>query len=56
MFLRNQLTSSTGVDDILCMLLALVARPDEIEVMLLSITYGNVEVQRFTLSTLLPVL
>lgn len=35
-----------GVDDVLAMLLALAAKPEEIEVLLLSVTYGNVEVQR----------
>jgi hypothetical protein len=36
-----------GVDDILAMLLAFAASPEEIEVMMLSITYGNVDVQRY---------
>lgn len=36
-----------GVDDILAMLLALSAKSEEIEVLMLSITYGNVEVQRY---------
>jgi inosine-uridine nucleoside N-ribohydrolase len=40
-----------GVDDVLAMLLALAAKPEEIEVLLLSVTYGNVEVQRYVLST-----
>jgi inosine-uridine nucleoside N-ribohydrolase len=35
-----------GVDDILAMLLAFAASPEEIEVLMLSVTYGNVEVQR----------
>lgn len=35
-----------GVDDILAMLLAFAAKPEELEVLLLSVTYGNVEVQR----------
>jgi inosine-uridine nucleoside N-ribohydrolase len=35
-----------GVDDILAMLLALSANPEELEVLLLSVTYGNVEVER----------
>lgn len=37
---------NAGVDDMLAMLLALAAKPEEIEVMLLSVTYGNVPVQR----------
>jgi hypothetical protein len=36
-----------GVDDILAMLLAFAASPEEIEVMMLSVTYGNVDVQRY---------
>lgn len=36
-----------GVDDVLAMLLALAAKPEEIEILLLSITYGNVEVRRY---------
>jgi hypothetical protein len=35
------------VDDVLAMLLALAAKPEEVEVMMLSVTYGNVEVQRY---------
>jgi inosine-uridine nucleoside N-ribohydrolase len=38
--------SYIGVDDILAMLLAFAASPEEIEVLMLSVTYGNVEVQR----------
>jgi inosine-uridine nucleoside N-ribohydrolase len=34
-----------GVDDVLAMLLALAAKPEELEVLLLSVTYGNVGVQ-----------
>jgi len=34
-----------GVDDVLAMLLALAAKPEEIEILMLSVTYGNVEVQ-----------
>lgn len=37
----------TGVDDVLALLLALAANPDEIELLLISVTYGNVEVQRY---------
>ena len=35
-----------GVDDILAILLAFSASPDELEVLLLSLTYGNVEVEK----------
>jgi inosine-uridine nucleoside N-ribohydrolase len=37
---------TAGVDDVLAMLLALAAKPEEIEILLLSVTYGNVEVQK----------
>jgi inosine-uridine nucleoside N-ribohydrolase len=37
-----------GVDDVLAMLLALAAKPEEVEILLLSVTYGNVEVQRYS--------
>jgi inosine-uridine nucleoside N-ribohydrolase len=36
-----------GVDDVLAMLLALAAKPEELEILLLSVTYGNVEAQRY---------
>jgi inosine-uridine nucleoside N-ribohydrolase len=36
-----------GVDDILALLLALAAKPEELEILLISVTYGNVEVQRY---------
>jgi inosine-uridine nucleoside N-ribohydrolase len=42
-----------GVDDILAMLLALAAKPEEVEVLMLSVTYGNVEVQRYLLKILI---
>jgi inosine-uridine nucleoside N-ribohydrolase len=35
-----------GIDDILAMLLAFSAAPDEVEVLLLSLTFGNIEVRR----------
>ncbi len=35
-----------GVDDILALLLALSASPEELEILLISVTYGNVEVDR----------
>ena len=37
------------MDDVLAMLLALAAKPEEIEILMLSVTYGNVEVQRYKL-------
>jgi len=35
-----------GVDDVLAMLLALSASPEEVEVLMISVTYGNVPLQR----------
>lgn len=40
------LTLRAGVDDVLAILLALTARPDELEVAMISVTYGNVSLQR----------
>jgi inosine-uridine nucleoside N-ribohydrolase len=40
------LTIYQGVDDVLAMLLALSAQPEELEVLMLSLTFGNVEVQK----------
>ncbi|OAK98951.1 nucleoside hydrolase [Phaeosphaeriaceae sp. SRC1lsM3a] len=34
-----------GIDDVLAMLLALSAKPEELDVLMLSLTFGNVEVQ-----------
>jgi len=43
---RCWLTLTLGVDDVLALLLALSASPDELEVVMISVTYGNVEIQR----------
>lgn len=37
------------MDDVLSMLLAFSARKEDLEVLLLSVTFGNVEVERFVL-------
>jgi inosine-uridine nucleoside N-ribohydrolase len=42
----QKLTLPKGVDDVLAILLALAAKPEELDVLMISITYGNVEVQR----------
>lgn len=44
---KNRIIIDTdpGVDDVLAMLLALSASPDELEVLMLSVTYGNVPLQ-----------
>jgi inosine-uridine nucleoside N-ribohydrolase len=39
--------NAAGVDDVLAMLLALASNPEEVEILMLSVTYGNVEVQRY---------
>ncbi|KAG9241172.1 Inosine/uridine-preferring nucleoside hydrolase domain-containing protein [Calycina marina] len=41
---RIIIDTDPGVDDVLAMLLALAAKPEELEVLLLSVTYGNVPV------------
>ncbi|EFX04280.1 inosine-uridine preferring nucleoside hydrolase [Grosmannia clavigera kw1407] len=45
---KNRIIIDTdpGVDDVLAMLLALSASPEELEVVMLSVTYGNVPLQR----------
>jgi inosine-uridine nucleoside N-ribohydrolase len=35
------------VDDIIALLLALSASPEEVETLLISVTYGNVPLQRY---------
>ena len=35
-----------GCDDVLALLLALASDPEELEVLLISVTYGNVDVQK----------
>lgn len=41
-----RLTLHTGVDDIWALLLALSSAPEELEITLLSITYGNVPLEQ----------
>ncbi|GAB7338788.1 hypothetical protein MBLNU457_5493t2 [Dothideomycetes sp. NU457] len=41
-----------GVDDLLAILLAFSASPDELEVLLISLTYGNVEVEKCLRNTM----
>lgn len=45
LLLLIQLTSDIGVDDVLAMLLALSASKEEIEVIMISVTYGNVPLE-----------
>ena len=35
-----------GCDDVLALLLALASGPEQLEVLLISVTYGNVDVQK----------
>ncbi|KAJ4296744.1 hypothetical protein N0V90_006792 [Kalmusia sp. IMI 367209] len=42
---RIIIDTDPGVDDVLAMLLAFSAKPEELEVLMLSVTFGNVEVQ-----------
>ncbi|EGY21666.1 hypothetical protein VD0002_g9967 [Verticillium dahliae] len=42
---RIIIDTDPGVDDVLAMLLALSVNPDELEVAMISVTYGNVELQ-----------
>ncbi|KAK2006690.1 inosine-uridine preferring nucleoside hydrolase [Colletotrichum eremochloae] len=42
---RVIIDSDPGIDDVLAMLLALSASPEELEVMMISVTYGNVPLQ-----------
>ncbi|SLM38682.1 Inosine/uridine-preferring nucleoside hydrolase domain [Lasallia pustulata] len=42
---RVIIDTDPGVDDVLAILLALASRPEEVEVLLLSITFGNIDVQ-----------
>lgn len=42
----NLSNCAEGVDDVLAILLALSATPEEFEVLLISVTYGNVGLDR----------
>ena len=46
-----RLTKVQGVDDTNALLLALAANPNDIEVLLIAATYGNVDVQKCFRST-----
>lgn len=38
-------THTQGIDDVLAMLLAASALPEELQILLISVTYGNIDVQ-----------
>lgn len=40
------MTITQGIDDVLALLLALSATPEEVEVLLISLTFGNIEVEK----------
>jgi inosine-uridine nucleoside N-ribohydrolase len=40
------LDTDPGIDDILALLLTLSAQPEEAELLLISLTFGNIEVRR----------
>jgi hypothetical protein len=40
-------TNVQGVDDVLAILLALASREEELEVTLISVTFGNIDVKKF---------
>jgi hypothetical protein len=39
--------SMQGVDDVIAMLLAFSAKPEELDILMVSLTFGNVEVQKY---------
>jgi Inosine-uridine nucleoside N-ribohydrolase len=44
--ISSVLTIAQGIDDVLALLLALSATPEEVEVLLISLTFGNIEVEK----------
>lgn len=44
--IASVLTIAQGIDDVLALLLALSATPEEVEVLLISLTFGNIEVEK----------
>jgi inosine-uridine nucleoside N-ribohydrolase len=48
---RTNANRVKGVDDTIAMLLALSASPEELDVAMISVTYGNVPLQRCTFSS-----
>lgn len=47
---RIILDTDPGVDDVLALLLALSASPEELELAMISVTYGNVPLQRYVMA------
>jgi inosine-uridine nucleoside N-ribohydrolase len=43
--MQYTLTLSQGVDDVMALLLALSASPEELELAMISVTYGNVPLE-----------
>lgn len=44
--IASVLIVTQGIDDVLALLLALFATPEEVEVLLISLTFGNIEVEK----------
>lgn len=44
--IASVLIVTQGIDDVLALLLALSATPEEVEVLLISLTFGNIEVEK----------
>lgn len=44
---KRELTDGKGNDDVLALLYALASSPEDVEVLLISVTFGNVNVQKF---------
>jgi hypothetical protein len=43
----NANKSVQGVDDVIAMLLAFSAKPEELDILMVSLTFGNVDVQKY---------
>ena len=44
--MKLSLTVLQGVDDVIAILLALAATSEELEIVLISVTFGNIDVKR----------
>ena len=44
--MKLSLTILQGVDDVIAILLALAATSEELEIVLISVTFGNIDVKR----------
>jgi hypothetical protein len=46
---ETSLTLQSGVDDMVGLLLSLSASPEELDILLISVTYGNVPLKKYAL-------